>query len=69
MESLCARGGKKRKNFILGHFYVILNLKVGRKSMSLPVSNTFKPEGDAGHTEAYTMLILRYPKSMGEDEL
>jgi hypothetical protein len=30
---------KKQKDFILGHFYIILNLEVGEKPVSLQVSD------------------------------
>jgi hypothetical protein len=30
---------KKGKDLLLGRFYVILNLEVGRKSVSLPIFN------------------------------
>jgi hypothetical protein len=36
---------KKGQNFILFLFYMILNLEVGRRSKSLPVSNVLRASG------------------------
>jgi hypothetical protein len=58
---------KKEKNFILGHFYVILNLGLGGKPPLLPVSNGFSAGEDMGRLIHTPMLILRYPKSMWEE--
>jgi hypothetical protein len=59
---------KKGKDFILGHFYTILNLEVGRKSMSFPVSSGCQPGGGSGWTYAYTCANnSQYLKSMWEE--
>jgi hypothetical protein len=52
---------KNGRIFILGCFYIILNLEVERISVSLLVSSGLHPDG-VMHTP---MLTLRYPKSMG----
>jgi hypothetical protein len=62
MEAPHAR--KKGENFILGHFYFILNLDVGRKPKSLPISNGLEVRGrigGAGGTHAYTCANSQVP--------
>jgi hypothetical protein len=36
---------RKGQDFILSHLYIILSLEVGRKSVSLPVSNGLRLRG------------------------
>jgi hypothetical protein len=63
--------GKKEggeQDFILGHFYIILNLEVGRKFMPIPVSNGLRITGRIWEDSCITpVLILRHPKSMREE--
>jgi hypothetical protein len=43
--SLCRKKKKKGRIFMLDHFYNNLNLEVGRKFVSFPVSNGFQTRG------------------------
>jgi hypothetical protein len=56
---------KKGRILILGGFYIILSLEVGRRPAALPVSNGLRPEEISVQLMHTQMLILRYPKSMG----
>jgi hypothetical protein len=57
VEALCE--GKKG-NF-LGQFYSILNLEVGRRHTSFPVSNGLWERGGSGQTHAYTYTNSQVP--------
>jgi hypothetical protein len=68
IEVLCAE--KKERIFIVDHFYIVLNLEVGRRPGSFPVSNGLPARGQGenlGRPSAQLMLILRYSKSMQEE--
>jgi hypothetical protein len=59
MEWRCGVQEKKEKDFILGHFYIILNLEVGRKTLS-PMA--FRAgAGGSGQTHAYTCVNSLVP--------
>jgi hypothetical protein len=64
MEAPPAR--KKGKDFTLGHFYIILNLEVRRKHMSLQSPLAFRPGGGAGQIPAYTCVNSQVPHAHEE---
>jgi hypothetical protein len=35
----CRKKGREERTFILGHFYIILNLEEERKPASIPIAN------------------------------
>jgi hypothetical protein len=55
MEALCAKKKKKKKSFILGRFYISLNLEVGED-----LCHSLSNGEDLGGFMHTPMLILRY---------
>jgi hypothetical protein len=56
---------KNKKDFILGHFYMIFNLEVGGNPPHFQWS--LGQREDLDQLMLTPMLILRYPKSMKEE--
>jgi hypothetical protein len=70
MEVPCA--GEKGRGYILGHFYITFNWKVGRKStLSCHSLAPFAlgPRGGTGQTQAYTYANSQVPPSTREEEV
>jgi hypothetical protein len=58
---------KKGRILILGGFYIILSLEVGRRPAALPVSNGLRARRNICATHAYTNANSQVPKVHGEE--
>jgi hypothetical protein len=60
---------KKGKDFILGYFYIILNLGYGENLCHSPSPMAFEPRRRAGLPYAYTYANSGIPSSFTREEI